>query len=100
MKLSRATIFVSAFLSAASLSYADKAFDQYVGFTKPQHQQFSAANKSKEAILKPARQDKDSATQSLIGQVLANGGDSVVQPILNKILSDIQTMDNAEDTFW
>lgn len=100
MKFSRQACLTAVLLSVASLSYADKAWDQYVGFTKAQHQQWGASNKSKEAIVKPARQDKDASTQSLIGQVLANGGDSVVQPILNRILSDIQTMDNAEDTFW
>lgn len=94
-------IFPMAFLlMAAKISYADRAWDLYLALTPPQHQQLKASNESKKKIVDPARLDKDSATQNLITQVLNNAGDTVVQPILNQILSDSQTIDNTEDTYW
>jgi Spy/CpxP family protein refolding chaperone len=103
MSLPRAAIFgiISApLLAGANPSYADKAWDQYLGLNPQQHQQLKAAEESRKKIVDPAKLDRDSATQSLTGLVLGNSGDSAVQPVLNQVLSDIQTIDNAEDTFW
>lgn len=103
MNAFRATLFaLSTFslLTAAGPSHADKAFDQYLALSPTQHHQLEAANKSRKSIADPAKAEKDSATQNLIGLVIGNTGDSGVQPVLNQVLSDTQTIDNAEDTYW
>jgi F0F1-type ATP synthase membrane subunit b/b' len=94
------TLMTFLFLAGPSLSYADKAWDQYLGLSPQQHQQLKAAEQSKKNIVDPARQDKDQAIQNLIAQVLANAGDFAVKPILNQVLTDQQTIDNMDDTFW
>jgi hypothetical protein len=83
-----------------SPALADKAWDTYLGLNPTQRGQLKMAGKTRGNMAKPAREDKDAATQTLMTQVLANAGDSTLQPILTQILGDIKTMDGAEDSFW
>lgn len=91
---------VMAVFLAAALAHADKAWDQYLGLSKDQRVQYKNAEQSRKSIIDPARQDKESATQNLVSQVLANAGDAAVGPILGQITGDTKTIDGAEEMFW
>jgi hypothetical protein len=84
----------------ASLALADQTFIHSLGLTAPQAAQLKTAQQTKKTTLDPAKIDRDSSTQNLAGQVLANAGDSTVQPVLNQILNDTQTIDSADDSYW
>lgn len=92
--------FAVAVLLTASSSYADKAWDQYLGLNPAQKSQLKAADEAKKSEDNPAKQDKDSTIQNLMSQVLANAGDPAVTPLLSQVLGDIKTINGAEDTFW
>jgi hypothetical protein len=91
---------MAAVLLTASFSYADKAWDQYLGLSKSQRSQLKIDNENKKGIIQPEKQEQEVATQTLINQVLANAGDAVVQPILSQILGEVKTIDGAEENYW
>ncbi len=100
LQIAPMALMAAAFLTA-SLSYADdKAWVQYLKLSKTQMMELRNANQTRKGTVQPERQEQEVATQSLMNQVLANAGDSAVQPILNQILGKIKTIDGADENYW
>lgn len=101
MPLGKALLSVTAVaLLSSPPCFADQAWDQYLGLNPTQQGQLKSANQAKNDTVKPAKADKDTATQNLMSQVLANTGDQALQPLLTRIQGDIQTIDGAEENYW
>lgn len=98
----RSVLFCFAVLLSLDITtaHADKAWEQSLGLNPSQKMQLKAADQTRNGVVKPAQSDRDSATQTLISQVLANAGDTTLQPILSQVLGDIKTIDGAEENFW
>ncbi len=96
----KVTLIAAVLGLTASLSFADRAWDQYLNLNPIQKQQLNGDNKTKSNTVKPARADRDAATQTLITQILGNAGDSAIQPLLTQIFADTNTIDSSEDSYW
>ena len=93
-------VLMTAVLLTGSFSYADKAWIQYLGLSKSQIIDLKNAEEARKGIVQPEKQEQEVATQNLMNRVLANAGDSVVQPLLSQILGEIKTIDGAEENYW
>lgn len=101
MPLRKTSLWVTTIaLFSASHCLAEQASDRYLGLNPGQKAQLKSANQAKNDAVKPSKTDKDTVTQNLMSQVLANAGDPALQPLLTQIQGDIQTIDGAEENYW
>ncbi|SRR5579871_5723680 len=80
--------------------WADPAWDQYLGLNPSQKAQLKGVNEKRKQPLQIVRQDKDDATQNMVGQVKANAGADALLATLKQVLDDIQVLDKADEDYW
>jgi hypothetical protein len=91
-------LLFTVFLVSGAL--AGPSWYQSLGLTKDQGKQLRGFNQAKSATIKQAFQEKEGNTVNLAHLVLSGAGDADLQPALGQVLSNLQTMVEADDNYW